>query len=119
MSEHDIATKCARQVADLQAENARLCDEIERVQQLCDEEYIGGDGTEDLAARVSNVLVEYGRKRALVQAENARLRDGLRAVAETVAGLSMTDVNLTRADMASLEARIIGILDRGAVHEDT
>jgi len=61
MSEHDVAAKCARQVSDLQAENARL-------------------------------------------------RDGLRAVGVIVAGLSMTDVNFGRAELARLEHYISGVL---------
>lgn len=65
MSEHDIAAKCAKQVSDLQAENARL-------------------------------------------------RDGLRAVGVIVAGLSMTDANMSRADLLRIENYIAGVL-RGGV----
>ena len=47
---------------------------------------------------------------AELQTGNERLRNGLRAVGVIVAGLSMTDVNMTRADMARIENYIAGIL---------
>lgn len=62
MSEHDIAAKCSRQVASLQAENERL-------------------------------------------------RDGLRAVGVIVSGLSMPDADLWRTDLARIEAYIAGVLE--------
>ena len=48
-----------------------------------------------------------------LQTGNERLRNGLRAVGVIVAGLSMTDVNMTRADMARIENYIAGVLNRG------
>jgi hypothetical protein len=47
--------------------------------------------------------------------EREVLRDGLRAVGVIVAGLSMTDVNMSRADMARIENYIAGVLKTSEV----
>jgi len=45
-----------------------------------------------------------------LQAKNERLRSGLRAVKIIVAGLSMTDANFGRAELARLENYIESVL---------
>jgi len=45
-----------------------------------------------------------------LQTENDRMRSALRAVKVIVAGLSMTDANFGRAELARLELYIEGVL---------
>ena len=64
-----------------------------------------------LVAERDALLVQVA---GLVEERDA-LRDGLRAVGVIVAGLSMTDTNMTRADMVRIENYIAGVLTGGSV----
>jgi hypothetical protein len=57
----------------------------------------------DIAAKCTKQLTD-------MQTENERLRSGLRAVKIIVVGLSMTDANFGRAELARLETYIESIL---------
>ena len=72
------------------------------------------DGHTSFMAETAS-LVRLCHEGAAALHEVARLRDGLRAVGVIVAGLSMTDVNFGRAELARVEGYIDGVLERGAI----